>query len=111
MKTMSGSFLPPVVCSRTDVLCTFVVFACIEWCPTRIDYMSRMAVSYRRQEMLTLNIMGDWVHSRFVVGSVLLIVFVFYVVFLFCLFSLCVLCTQCCQFLWIVHFDCSFGFL
>ena len=45
--------------------------------------MSRMAVSYRRQEMLALNIMGDCVHPRFVLGSVLLIVYVFYVVFLF----------------------------
>ena len=84
MKTMSGSFLPPVVCSRTDVLCTFVLFACIEWCPSRIDYISSMVVSYRRQEMLTLNIMGDWVHPRFVVGSVLLIVFALFV-FVMCL--------------------------
>jgi hypothetical protein len=44
--------------------------------------MSSMAVSYRRQEMLALDIMGDCLHPRFVVGSVLLIVFVFYVVFL-----------------------------
>ena len=98
MKTMSGSFLPPVVCSRTHVrwLCLLA--------QSGVDYMSNMVVSYRRQEMLALNIMGDCVHPRFVVGYVLLIVYVFYVVFLFCLFSLCALCTQCCQFLWIVHF-------
>ena len=47
--------------------------------------MSSMAVSYRRQEMLALDIMGDCVHPRFVVGSVLLIVFFLYVVFLFLL--------------------------
>ena len=52
---MSGSSLSPVVCSRAHVLCTLNVFACIEWCATRIDYMSSMAVSYKRQEMLSLN--------------------------------------------------------
>jgi hypothetical protein len=96
---------------RTDVLCMFVVFACIEWCPTRIYYMSRMAVSYRRQEMLTLNIMGDCVHPRFVLGSVLLIVFVFYVVFLFCLFSLCACVRNVASSSGLSIFDCSFGFL
>jgi hypothetical protein len=40
-----------------------------------VDYMSRMVVSNRRQEMFALNIMGDWVHARFVMGSVLLIVY------------------------------------
>jgi hypothetical protein len=46
--------------------------------------MNRMAVCYRRQEMLALDIMGDCVHPRFVVGSVLLIVFVLFV-FVLCL--------------------------
>ena len=40
-----------------------------------------------------------WVHSRFLVGSMLLIG----LVFCFFLSLPYVLCTQCCQFLWIVH--------
>ena len=74
--------------------------------------MSRMAVSYRRQEMLALNIMDDCVLPRFVVGSVLLIVFVFYVVFLFCLFSLCAPCVpNVARSSGLSIFDCHFGFL
>ena len=50
------------------------------------------------------------VHTRFLVGSVLLIYLVisvvvgfFCVVFLCFLSSSCILCTQCCQCLWIFH--------
>ena len=45
-----------------------------------------------------------WVHPRFLVGSVLLIVLVFCVAFLLGFVCLrAVVCTLCCQFLWIVH--------
>ena len=45
---------------------------------------------------------STWVHPRFLVGSVLLIFFVFCVVYFF-LYSSCVLCAQCCQCLCIVN--------
>jgi hypothetical protein len=33
-KTMFGSSLPPVVCRRSHILFTFLVFVCVYWCPT-----------------------------------------------------------------------------
>jgi hypothetical protein len=45
---------------------------------------------------------STWVHPRILVGSVLLIFFVFCVVYFF-LYSSCVLCAQCCQCLCIVN--------
>jgi hypothetical protein len=36
IKTMFGSYLPPVVCRRACVLSTLFEFVCVEWCPTYI---------------------------------------------------------------------------
>jgi len=36
IKTMFGSFLPPVVCRMAHVLFTLFVFVCLKWCPTHI---------------------------------------------------------------------------
>ena len=35
-KTIFGSSLSPVVCSRANVLLTLFVFVCVLWCPTHI---------------------------------------------------------------------------
>jgi hypothetical protein len=53
--------------------------------------------SYKKQELLYLA--GTWVHSRFLVGSLLLIKLVFCV--LHYLFPSCVACAHCDQCLWI----------
>jgi hypothetical protein len=37
MKTMFGSFLPPVVCMRAHVLFALFVFACVLWYPKHIE--------------------------------------------------------------------------
>ena len=37
MKTMFGSFLPPVVCMRAHVLFALLVFACVLWYPKHIE--------------------------------------------------------------------------
>ena len=89
IKTMFGSSLPPVVCSRTHALVTY------------IDYVSNMAVSYRRQELLAHR--GRLGSTPALVGSVLLIYLVFCVVLLYCLSSSCVFCALCCKFLLVVH--------
>jgi hypothetical protein len=36
IKTMTGSFLPPVVCRRVHVLFMLFVLVCVLWCPTHI---------------------------------------------------------------------------
>jgi hypothetical protein len=60
-------------------------------------YMSNTAVSYKKQELLTL--CEHLVHPRFLVRVVHLFNFLC-CIFVFCLSSFCVLCVQCCQCLW-----------
>jgi uncharacterized membrane protein len=54
IKTMFGSSLTPVVWSKVHVLFMLFVFVCIWWCQIRLDYMSNIAVSYKRKELFTL---------------------------------------------------------
>jgi hypothetical protein len=89
IKTMFGSSLPPVVCSKAHALVTY------------IDYVSNMAVSYRRQELLAHR--GRLGSPPALVGYVLLMYLVFCVVLLYCLSSSCVFCALCCKFLLVVH--------
>ena len=99
IKTMFGLCLPPVVWRKVHVLFMLFVFVCVWWCQIRLDYMSNIAVSYKRKELFTLR--KNMVSPPVYVASVLLILLVFCVVFFVCLSrsSSCVLCTQCSQFL------------
>ena len=61
------------------------VFVCAKWCQTSLEYLSNIAVSYKRQELSILLGMG-------LVGSVLLIFLAFCVVWVFFLFLRLVSC-------------------
>ena len=96
IKTMFGSSLPPVVCSKAHALVTY------------IDYVSNMAVSYRRQELPAHR--GRLGSPPALVGSVLLIYLVFCVV-------LCIVCLRpvssvpcVASFSWLSILSCPFGF-
>jgi len=55
------------------------VFVCVWWCQIRLDYMSNIAVFYKRKELFTLR--KNMVSLPVYVASVLLILLVFCVVF------------------------------
>ena len=87
-KTMFGSSLPPVVCRRNHVLLTLCVHS-------GVQHILTIWVTWwflvRGGDYLP--IAGAWVHPRFLVGSMLLIFFVFCVVFLLLfVFILCLMC-------------------
>jgi hypothetical protein len=75
-----------VVFWGTNVIFILCLFGCAYWCPTHLDYMNSMAVVL--WEVCTAY--RSWVHTQFLVGSLLVIFLVFCVVF-FVLFAF-VLC-------------------
>ena len=76
----------------------FVVFICVQWCPTYIDYMRKML--YQRQELLALR---GRLGSPLIVGGVHVAHLFSFLCCVCILFQLVfVLRTQCCPFLCIV---------
>ena len=78
---------------------TFMSYLCLFPCNGVKHFLTilvKRRVSYNRQEQLTLR--EKLCSSQMLVGSLLLIFFVF------CVVLCCVSCSQCCQFLWIVHY-------
>ena len=87
--------LPRDVCRWVHILVLFHCVCCALWCQTHIDDMSNVAVSYKRQELLTIH---EHMNSPpFVFCAVILCVLTFWVLFF-------ILRTLCYQFLSIVHF-------
>ena len=87
-KTMFGSSLPPVVCRRNHVLLTLCVHS-------GVQHILTIWVTwwFLVRDGDYLPIAGAWVHTQFLVRSVLLIFFVFCVVFLLLfVFILCLMC-------------------
>jgi len=99
---MLCSSLSPAFCRRGRVIFMSFVFICVQWCPTRLNYMSNMArVSYEtdivypsRAHVFTSVFGGVRVANRFSFMCCVLC---------FVCFRL-VSCAQCCQCLWIAHY-------
>jgi len=95
IQTKYCSPLPRDVWRRVHILVLFHCVCFVLWCPTWIDDMSNVAVSYKRQELLTIH--EHMSSPPFALCAMLLCVLTFWVPFL-------ILRTLSYQFLSIVHF-------